>query len=207
MKNNYILIDFENVQPKNLEVLNRPDVQLILFVGANQNKIPFASAALVQSMGDKARYQKISGNGPNALDFHIAFYIGELAATDPDAFYHVISRDKGFDPLLEHLRERKILARRHTDVAEIPILRRTRAASMDEKIDEILTKLRSLGASRPRKRNTLASTVNALYYKTLDDPALTKIIAELQRRKHIIINEQKVSYGASITSPKKSLAA
>jgi hypothetical protein len=27
-------------------------------------------------MGDRAEYVKIAGKGPNALDFHIAFYSG-----------------------------------------------------------------------------------------------------------------------------------
>ncbi|RLQ22607.1 hypothetical protein DWB85_06380 [Seongchinamella sediminis] len=28
--------------------------------------------------GDQARYVQIGGNGPNALDFHIAFYAGQI---------------------------------------------------------------------------------------------------------------------------------
>lgn len=31
-------------------------------------------------MRERAEYIRISGNGSNALDFHIAFHIGELSA-------------------------------------------------------------------------------------------------------------------------------
>ena len=78
MKNNYILIDFENVHPKSLEILNGHPFKVIVFVGANQAKVPFELVMSMQALGDNAEYVQIAGNGPNALDFHIAFYIGQL---------------------------------------------------------------------------------------------------------------------------------
>jgi hypothetical protein len=174
-------------------------MKLIVFVGANQKNISFELVTAIQTLGEDASYQKISGNGSNALDFHIAFYIGELAAKDPNAFFHIISRDKGFDPLIAHMRERKIFALRHKDLSEIPFVRILNTNSLDEKIDAISASLSSRGSSRPRKVKTLANTVNALFMKTLDEAAQSAIISELQRRKHITINDQTVSYGPSIT--------
>ena len=112
MKRNYVLIDFENVQPKNLGILKGHNFKIILFVGANQTKVSFELATAMQSLGDNAEYIKIDGNGPNALDFHIAFYIGQIAATDKNSFFHIISKDKGFDPLIKHLKAKKILVLR-----------------------------------------------------------------------------------------------
>jgi len=199
LKNNYILIDFENVQSKNLEILSGHTFTLIVFVGTNQKKVSFEFATALQELGKNARYQKVSGNGSNALDFHIAFYIGELAAKDQDAYFHIISRDKGFDPLIAHLRERKIYALRHTDLSEIPFVRISNAKTLEEKIDAIVVSLTSRGSSRPRKVKTLASTVNALFMKTLDDTEQTTLITELEKRRHIIVSNQSVSYGSSIT--------
>jgi hypothetical protein len=199
LKTNYILIDFENVQPMNVAILRGHSMKLIVFVGANQKNISFELVTAIQTLGEDASYQKISGNGSNALDFHIAFYIGELAAKDPNAFFHIISRDKGFDPLIAHMRERKIFALRHKDLSEIPFVRILNTNSLDEKIDAISASLSSRGSSRPRKVKTLANTVNALFMKTLDEAAQSAIISELQRRKHITINDQTVSYGPSIT--------
>ncbi|NIA27393.1 MAG: hypothetical protein GWP02_04995, partial [Desulfobulbaceae bacterium] len=102
MATNYVLIDFENVHPKNLELLTKHPFKVFVFVGASQTKVPFDLADSMQFLGNDARYIKISGNGQNALDFHIAYYIGELAGKDADAQFHIISKDKGFDPLIQH---------------------------------------------------------------------------------------------------------
>ena len=205
MKNNYILIDYENVQPVNLEILNGHKFKLIVFVGANQKNVAFDFVAAMQNLGDSASYQKISGNGSNALDFHIAFYLGELAASDENAVFHVISRDKGFDPLLTHLRSRKIFARRRDDVSEISFIKVSTCKTFDEKIQAIVASLASRGPSRPRKVSSLLNTVNALFLKTLDDAEQNALVAELQRRKCIEIKDQSVSYGTPITSGSPTL--
>ena len=134
----YVLIDFENVQPRNLELLTKHPFKVFVFVGANQTKVPFDLADSMQLLGNNARYIKISGNGQNALDFHIAYYVGELAAKDPDAHFHVISKDKGFDQLIKHLNSRQIRIQREKDLAEIPLLRVSNKTSSDEKIAAIV---------------------------------------------------------------------
>lgn len=201
MKNNYILIDFENVQPGNLAILKGHTFKLIVFVGASQKAVPYEFATALQALGENAGYKKITGTGSNALDFHIAFYIGEFAATDPNAYFHIISRDRGFDPLVTHLRERKIFAVRHSDIAKIPFVRFSSAKTLDEKIDAIVSSLRSRTSSRPRKLKTLSGTLNALFMKTLDQAEQTAITMELKRRGHIIMDGQSVSYGPSIAGP------
>lgn len=198
MKNNFILIDFENVQPKNLELLRGHTFTLIVFVGANQKSVPFDFAEALQSLGENAGYQKITGNGSNALDFHIAFYLGELAAKDANAYFHVISRDKGFDPLIAHLRQRKIRALRHADLSDIPFVKISNASSLDQKVEAIVGSLTSRGNSRPRKVKTLKGTVDALFMKTLEDEELEKLIGELIKRGHVIVSDQSVSYGSGI---------
>ena len=120
---NYVLIDFENVQPDSLEQLDRDYFKLLVFVGASQEKVPFDMAASLHRFGDRMEYIKISGNGPNALDFHIAYYIGRLAAADPAAYFHIISKDAGFDPLIEHLRAKKVNARRVRTIFDIPLVK------------------------------------------------------------------------------------
>jgi PIN domain len=45
----------------------------------------------------------ISGDGKNALDFHLAFYLGEILTRAPDTKCVVLSNDKGFAPLMKHL--------------------------------------------------------------------------------------------------------
>ena len=50
--------------------------------------------------------------GPNALDFHVAFYLGYVAAKHPDAELVVVANDRGYDPMLAHARMLKFRARR-----------------------------------------------------------------------------------------------
>ena len=123
MNTNFILIDFENVQPDSLSAVEQAKFSVIVFVGASQTKVSFEIASALQQMGPNATYVKISGNGKNALDFHIAFWIGQLSSRFPSAAFHIISKDNGFDPLIAHLRERGISATRRPSISEIPQLK------------------------------------------------------------------------------------
>ena len=148
----------------------------------------------MQHLGEKAQYVKTGGNGKNALDFHLAFYIGELAAKEPDAYFHIISKDTGFDPLIKHLKSRKIRIQREKDIAEIPVLQMSNATSDDEKISAIVKNLVGRGQSRPRKLKTLANTINSLFTKKLEEQELMSLVNELQKKKYIIVSEGNVSY-------------
>jgi len=191
---NYVLIDFENVQPKNLEILKKHPFKISVFVGANQAKIPFDLATTMQNFGEDAQYIKIAGNGQNALDFHIAFYIGQLSLQDPDGYFHIISKDKGFDPLIKHLRARKIRVNREKDLAEIPVLRISSATNNDEKISAIVKNLAGRGQARPRKVKTLSNTINSLFSPKLEEKELTALINILKERKHIVVKDNNISY-------------
>ena len=201
MKNNYVLIDYENVQPKNLALLNGHQFKVKIFVGENQAKIPFELASSLQRLGENAEYIKITGSGSNALDFHIAFYIGQLAERDPDAYFHIISKDSGFDPLIKHLKARKIFAQRERDLAEIPVLRISTANSVDEKIDAIVKNFAARGHSRPRKLRTLASTIDSLFMKTLEESQIRAIIDQLTKQNLIVVEKENVSYKPPISNP------
>ena len=194
MATNYVLIDYENVHPKNLELLTQHPFKVLVFVGESQAKIPFDLADSMQLLGNHARYIKISGSGQNALDFHVAYYVGELAAKEPDAFFHIISRDKGFDPLIRHLKEKKLSVIREKDLAEIPLLQLPTSTSMDEKIAAIVKNLGGRGQSRPRKVRTLKNTINSLFTTKLDDKELATLVGEMQKRKLIVVKQNNVSY-------------
>ena len=194
MATNYVLIDFENVQPANLEILRHHAFKVMVFVGATQTKIPFELASALEALGESAHYVKIAGSGKNALDFHIAYYVGELAAREPGAYFHIISRDTGFDPLIRHLKDRKIKVQRERDLAEIPVLRLSSATSQDEKVAAIVKNLAGRGQSRPRKGKTLTNTINSLFTENLDEQQLTGLVKVLEQRKFIKVNDGKVSY-------------
>ena len=191
---NYVLIDFENVQPKNLEILSRHPFKVLVFVGSNQTKVSFDVASAMQSLGDSAQYIKIAGAGKNALDFHIAYYIGELVSKEPGAYFHIISRDTGFDPLIQHLKSKKIKVQRESDLAEIPLVRMSSARSNDEKVSAIVANLVGRGQSKPRKVKTLSNTINSLFTESLSEQQLAELVKDLEKRQYIKVNDSKVSY-------------
>jgi len=194
MRTNYVLIDYENVQPEALTALCAEHFKVIVFVGSNQKKVTFEAAEALQRMGNKAEYIKISGNGPNALDFHIAFYIGQIAAVDPAAYFHIISKDTGFDPLIQHLKTKKVFAARSRDVGDIPLVKTAGAKLPSEKLAVIVSNLQHRGASKPRTVKTLSSTIQALFQKQLSEHELVTLLKELQTKDYITVNETKVSY-------------
>jgi hypothetical protein len=194
MRTNYVLIDYENVQPDSLDVLDAEHFKVLLFVGASQTKLTFEVAEAMQRLGVRAQYIKIAGNGSNALDFHIAFYIGHIAAGDETAYFHIISKDTGFDPLVQHLKGKKISVVRSKSIEYIPLLKAANTKSLPDKIAVAVANLRQRGASKPRTVKTLSSTVSSLFQKQLAEPELVELVGELQRLGYIIVHENKVAY-------------
>lgn len=194
MKLNFVLIDYENVQPEAMSVLVEEHFNVIVFVGANQTKVTFDVASALQQLGDRAEYVKISGNGANALDFHIAFYIGQLASKNPDAFFHIVSKDTGFDPLIQHLKSKKILSGRSKSVADIPIVKAATSKTPNDRIAVVIADLQRRGSAKPRTVKTLTSTVHSIFLKQLSDHELSSILSALEKQGCITITNTKVSY-------------
>jgi hypothetical protein len=194
LRKNYVFIDYENVQPERLSALDQDHFKVMVFVGASQTRLAFESAAALQRMGSKAEYIKISGNGSNALDFHIAFYIGHLAAQDPTAYFHIVSKDAGFDPLVQHLKARKIFAARSNDVADIPLVKAATTKSPQDRLDLVVARLQQLAASKPRTLKALSSTIGSLFQKQLAEEEVASLVSELQSRSLIAVAGTKVSY-------------
>lgn len=178
MKTNYVLIDFENVVPDNLDLLDQEWIRVILFVGKNQTKLPVPMVKAIQKLGSRAEYVDMAGTGHNALDFHIAFYIGRISVTDKDAYFHIVSNDTGFDPLIAHLKQEHIFADRVSDIGEISVLVQATAVSKspEERIAFAKERLVKSNASRPRMRKTLTSHVAAMFYKTLSEEDVAAVV-------------------------------
>ena len=132
-RTNYILVDYENVQPKSFMLPKNHQFKVIFFIGAKQTKVPVELASAMQNIGSSAQYIKISSNSKNALDFHITFYLGKMLEKDPKGHFHIISKDTGFDSLIKHLKNNKKLVYRHNDIQNIPIIMNKRAIKTPKK--------------------------------------------------------------------------
>jgi hypothetical protein len=145
-------------------------------------------------MGKKAEYLKISGNGSNALDFHIAFYIGQLAAQDPKAYFHIISKDTGFDPLIQHLKSKKIWACRSRNITDMPLIKAANSQSPSEELNVVVSKLLKLATSKPKTVKSLGSTISSIFQKKLTEDAIAMLIKELETKGHIVVTDKRVAY-------------
>ncbi len=201
----YALIDLENIQPDTLHPLKEAGYQLRVFVGATQTRISVELARQVQAFGNRAEYIQIESTGKNALDFHIAFYMGQLAARNPGSQFLVITRDTGFDPLLQHLRKQGIQANRRSSaippaiqmpqkepvkpVLQTPVANTYPASpktaarlpaqmSEKERLAHIHQYLNKAGRARPGKHQTLANMLDALFRKQLDAKTIEALIKQ-----------------------------
>lgn len=193
-RTNYVLVDFENVQPKDIGLLKDGPFSVKVFLGPNQSKIPVSLAAALQALGDKAEYIVLETAGNNALDFHIAYYIGALSAAEPGAYFHVISKDSGFDALLKYLKGKKIFAQRSTCIADIPYFKPALPDAVEAQIETVVKDLIRRKASKPRAQKTLLSTLHALFKKELTEQQLATLFAALCKRGVVRVEGTKVSY-------------
>ena len=110
MKEQHLLVDFENVQPGMEDLLKiAPHLTDVwLFHGPNQTK----RAEQLKAAHERVTLVPHSGKGKNALDFHLSFYLGYLAAKHPEAQLLVVANDKGYDSMLGHAKLLKFRATR-----------------------------------------------------------------------------------------------
>lgn len=214
MKARFILVDFENVRPASLSVLRGTDFRIIVFLGAAQSKVPADLVVEMQALGPNAEYVRCSGSGSNALDFHIAYYIGRLAAENPDASFQIISGDKGFDPLIRHLKAINISCERRASLDPQPAAKKaathapatrhaakpaakSKTAPTIAVVDKVKDNLARRGNSRPRTVKTLHSIVRQIAGPDTSDAAVEKLVNDLVAQEVLNISGKTVTYPGS----------
>jgi hypothetical protein len=203
VRTNYVLIDFENVQPQSLDHLASEHFKVFVFAGAKQ-KLTVDFAASVQPLGPRAEYIQITGNGRSALDFHIAYYMGQLAAADSSACFYIVSNDSGFDPLIQHLKSKGIFARKVKTVTQIPRdgagadtagAAATPPKSPAERLQLILARLQQPTFTRPRTDKALRNVIRMLLPKEqLTEEEIEALVGELEAQGCLSRCGTKVAY-------------
>jgi hypothetical protein len=133
----HLLVDFENLKPSAADValIRSGEYRLWVFHGPHQNKFDATLVKAWQPLGGRVDFVQSSKQGKNALDFHIAFKLGDLFAderkTGRRASYVVVSGDGGFEPLFDYMRTLGCvvtLAASIPDALAVPALEETRVA-------------------------------------------------------------------------------
>lgn len=195
MRTNYLLIDLENVQPSHLPLVADGPFKVKVFLGSQQTKLGTQLVRDLHAMGpDAVEYITIDGNGRNALDFHVAYYIGRLAAQDPTAFFHIVSKDKGFDPLVKHLKSSNVFCQRSASIDEIRLVKLLNSKSLAQRTDGVVEALGAKREGRPTRMKTLTGTIKHLFAGRLTDDDAAAVVQELVRRKFIAVDGAKIAY-------------
>ena len=172
----------------------------------------FEFSESMQKLGSHGEYVRIARSGPNAVDMHIAYYVGRLLEKEPHASLFIISRDTDFDPLMEYLQANRCNCRRVKSIAEL-IKHMPKAAAapksasrspppspakkaQSDRLAPIIKHLHSL-RGKPSTRKALVTTI-ASYFKqhggALGDKVVEQLIDELIRLKYVSQSGSKVSY-------------
>jgi len=184
-----LLVDFENVQQVELNRLD-DSFRVIIFVGASQKNVPIELVTNAQKLGGRAEWQKVTGDGRNALDFFIAYQLGRVFEKSPRPDCVVLSRDKGFDPLLKYLNASGLKARRIVSLQELDP-EPTEGPNV-QRVVHLLGKLEK--RSRPRKRKTLAQSMLAMFQKKLLRQDVAHIIDTMLAKRLISERNGLISY-------------
>ena len=197
-RNNYIFVDFESIQDIDLPLIESKPVKVFLFFGSQQNKVSVEFTMEVHRFHSQVEMIKLERTGKNALDFVLAHHLGLKVAADPDGYFHILSRDKGFDALVGHLKSRKILAAREEVFAQIPVLLDVRQFTLKERIERVKTQLAKMKHEdkddRPKRRKTLGSMVHSVFQKQLSNEDVQTVISGLVQKCCLKIVDDKVAY-------------
>ena len=216
-----LLVDFENVQQVELAKLD-DSYRVIIFVGADQKNVPFDLVTKAQRLGSRVEWQKITGMGSNALDFFIAFQLGRVFDKMPRPECLVLSRDKGFDPLIRFLNANGMKSRRINNLAELhksaspaprpaasvsrPSAHAARQSSHvprptppgpseEPKLQRVVEVLgKSEKRARPRKRKTLSQCISAMFQKKIHQPEIDRIITAMLNKGLISEAHNTITY-------------
>jgi len=215
---NHIFIDFENVHEVDLSLVGEKLVDLTLLLGPNHKKL---DAELVEKMlqhANSVHLVRLTEPGSNALDFALAYYVGHAAALDPSGFFQIISGDKGYDPLIAHLRRNHVKACRHPDFESLknrlnpptatpaivatstlkakpepkptaPTTPSSASTSLEAHATHSLERLRN-PKNRPAKRTTLVRHIRTLAGNKINEAEAFAVIETLRSAGHITITEK-----------------
>jgi PIN domain len=168
----------------------------------------------MQAFGERGKYIVLEAHGPNALDFHIAYYLGVLAAADATGIFHIISKYKGFDPLIQQLKGKGVSAARSVSIEAMPCFSQATASTIDvngasdkgtpkspagrvsvvDMIKLAVDDLIKRKAARPRTPKTLRSTIHARCGKERPAADIDAVYDALVKRGYVKVDGAKVSY-------------
>ena len=194
---NHVFVYFENVQQIDVSVIGAKSVNFTLLLGAKQTKLDAGLVEKLMMHAASVQIVRLASSGKNALDFTLAYYVGRTVSADPAAYIHIVSKDTGFDPLVEHQQNQHIHAHRHDSFDTLTfsgtakattVVAKAEPAGQEESLNRVLEHLRKNVANRPKKKKTLLSHLKSQLGKDGADAA--GMLEKLQKEGHLRIGDK-----------------
>lgn len=195
MKQNYLLVDYENLSTIDLSIL-QADMKVVLFLGET-SKIKADYLNKIIKKGNRIELIKISGSGHNAVDFHIAWFIGACSEREPGASFSILSRDTGYDPLIKFLSSMGIQCSRVDGTGAAPesvtLPKDSKETEVDKKVESIKKQLIKSGKDkRPKTAKRFEAFVKS--HGKYDEKTVTAIINRMFAGNLIAIQGDNIQY-------------
>jgi len=110
---NHILVDYENLKSVEPAVFELEGATWTLLLGPQNRTLSVSVVQQLMARAASVELVRLEQAGRNAVDFALAYYLGRKVLGDPAATFHVISKDTGYQPLVEHLQSRNVRIARH----------------------------------------------------------------------------------------------
>ncbi|MBU5430347.1 hypothetical protein KQI22_09775 [Kineothrix sp. MSJ-39] len=123
------LIDYENTGVKGLlgiEQLKEDDL-IIIFYGPKTGAVPFDEHVKICQAASQVKYIKTTKTAKNYLDFQLTTYLGYLVGQTDVKEYYVISKDSGYDSVIDFWKKWGIRIVRKENIAGQKIAAKTAA--------------------------------------------------------------------------------
>ncbi|GHV47983.1 hypothetical protein FACS189499_06490 [Clostridia bacterium] len=100
------MVDFENVHSEGISGIDKlgAEDEVVIFYSANADSISFELLHKLMFCESKLSYYKVKCGGKNALDFQLCTYLGYIVSRNPGAETYIISKDNGFDFVIDFWR-------------------------------------------------------------------------------------------------------
>jgi hypothetical protein len=213
---NYIFVDYENINDVDPAIIGDRTVHVTFLLGAKKTRFDVTVVEKLVRHAATVELIRLTSPGRNALDFALAYYLGRAVLSDPRGCFHIVSKDKGYDPLIEHLRSRHIFARRHenfttlrsgsavrssvagspatTPAAKAAAQPRT-PSSLETLAQQAWEHLRKPTTNRPRTRNKLISHLISHLGKKITETEVSHLVEKLIQTNRLTCDDrERISY-------------
>ncbi|GEM_PF-6239692 len=199
-----LLIDLENVPTSDYNLLPE-DFFVTVFLGNKQHCVSIGLFDAAISWGKRLDVKKIPHTGKDALDIVLAFHIGCLSMHFPNDEYFILSKDKGYEPIVELLNQKSVFCRRIETLCEI--FTEGNALNIQEQttLDMLCIpqytdpheyargKLKPM-VGRPKTAKTLRNHINAMFRQSIVGDTRENVLSRLYTDKIVVEKDGKLIY-------------